>query len=304
MKPALSRVYVLMGPTGSGKTELTAQLDPDRFEIVSCDSRQVYRQLEIGTAAPAPEICRRLRHHLVGFLQPDEEMHAGLYVRLAGVALRDIFARGKQPILVGGTGFYYRALKTGLFTGETPPAVRARVTALGREERLKLLRELDPAALSRIHPNDLYRIGRALEVTLATGVPWSQYWERARPESQQEFVYSGWFLQVEPDLYAERLLGRARRMLAAGFVAEASSVFDSYGACPGLRVLGYSQALAAARGTLDQQGLLEALVICHRQYGKKQRTWLKRESELKRVNARQFLEEFAALGINGKRTNV
>ena len=223
-------VPVLLGPTGAGKTELLEQVDPDRVEIISCDSRQIYRELEIGSAAPEPALTARLRHHLIGILDPTEEFNAAQFRDRALQAIKDVFARGRLPFVVGGSGFYFRALHTGLFVVDAAPAAqdeaRARVAAMTPAERLSLLRELDPQALvspgesaraGRVHPNDDYRVGRALEICLAGDVTFSGLWDAARRraasgelDASNPYRFSGWRLEVEPESYWRRLAVWAR----------------------------------------------------------------------------------------------
>ncbi len=298
-------VRVLLGPTGAGKTELTARLDPARYEIVSCDSRQVYREMPVGTAVPEPEIRARLPHHLVEIIAPSAEINAGAYGRLAGEALREVFARGRQPVLVGGAGFYYRALKTGLFDrAAADPATREFVRSLPHEERLARLRAVDALSLQnesgppeqgRIHPRDAYRVERALEVFLATGVPWSEHWRRARETNlaAKEFRFMGFFIEMERRAYGARVLERARRMVGSGLVAEAARLLERYGDCPGLNTLGYHFALRAARGELKDEQLVQELTRAHLQYGKRQRTWFRGEPELRPTQPEDLRKKMA-----------
>lgn len=295
-------------------------LDPERYEIVSCDSRQVYTEMPIGSALPEPETLARIRHHLVDFLSPTEKINAGAYARMARAAIHEIIVRGKQPVLVGGAGFYFRALKTGMFdaAGDADPETREKVRAMTHGERLERLRAGDPDAVlpdgqptvpGFIHPHDAYRVERALEILLSTGRPWSEHWRRAREEgfAGREFDFRGCYLELEREQYWQRLFERARAMVAAGLVAEAGRLRAAYGDCPGLRTLGYNFALAALDGEIDAERLVEELAVAHRQYGKRQRTWFRREQELvptrpaelrkKLANAR-FPDEFLAKSDN------
>jgi tRNA dimethylallyltransferase len=296
--PAVS-VPVLLGPTGAGKTDLLNELDPDQVEIISCDSRQVYRELEIGSAAPDARLLERLPHHLVGFLSPSETINAALFRREALAAIAGVFARGRIPFLVGGSGFYFQALRTGLFAVDVSPEIRSLVAGLEPADRLARLRELDPAALvpvgeharaGRVHPNDQYRVGRALEICLASGRTFSGLWaERLeQPVQEDRYHFIGWRLECEAGEYWKRLEARARWMVATGIVEEAGRVFAKYGPCPGLATLGYVDALAAWRGEISRSELAERLFISHRQYGKRQRTWLRRETALESVDRAQI----------------
>ncbi len=164
-------VLVCLGPTGSGKTQFTSELDPQSYEIISCDSRQVYRGLEIGSAAPPSELQRRLRHHLVAFLEPSHQITAGIFKKLARDAIHKTVRQKKIPLIVGGSGFYYQALRTSMFSTDNCPKAQREVQSLNHDQRLALLKEKDPDALvqhgeaaeaGKIHPNDSYRVARAV----------------------------------------------------------------------------------------------------------------------------------------------
>ena len=199
-----NKVYVILGLTGTGKSKTVAQLDKARYEVVSCDSRQFYKGLEITTAAPTQAQQEKITHHLVSFLTPNKKFSAGRYIRLAKRKIREIIhIRKKTPILVGGSGFYYRALKSGMFPLKTPVEIQQQVAMLTPAQRLQRLYEIDANALcdvnkaaieGRIHPNDDYRISRALEVNLTSGKNWLQIWQEARQNHNSEFDFHGVWL--------------------------------------------------------------------------------------------------------------
>ncbi|MDH5655736.1 MAG: tRNA (adenosine(37)-N6)-dimethylallyltransferase MiaA [Spirochaetia bacterium] len=296
-------VYVLMGPTGSGKTYLTEFLNPDLFEVVSCDSRQVYREMPLGTAVPDEKTKKRIRHHLIECINPDQSLDASDYSRLAKEKIQEIFQKNKKPIIIGGTGFYYMSLKTEAFEAPANHEIRKYLLTLELEEKRKLLHKEDPGVLvnpgettgaGRIHPNDDYRITRALEIILSTGVPWSEHWrKKTLAQNTGEYTYSGWYISVELESYKKRVFERAEQMIASGFLQEAERIAEKYGEdCPGLRSLGYKEALDAARGLISMDQFLEILGNLHYQYGRKQRTWFKREKELKGVTLEELTEIF------------
>ena len=277
-----------------------AELDGEHYEIISCDSRQLYKEMDIGTASPPREIQRKAPHHMLGLLRPDQECSAAFYVERARLAILDVLGRGRKPVLVGGSGFYYRALKTGLFPSPPDPETRAKIEALSPQEALAELERLDPEALTsgqpgngKIHRNDQYRIRRALEIALSTGIPYTEHWRAARKKTTQEFSFQGWYLKSDPETYRERLLARARKMVAQGLVEEAIKIRQKYGDCPGLKVLGYNFALQVADGVMDSEDLPVALAQSHAKYGKKQRTWFPKETELHPLRPEEFSETFA-----------
>ncbi len=272
-------VLVLAGQTCAGKTALAIEL-AERFdaEIVGADSRQIYRGMPIGTAAPtAAELARR-PHHLVGFIEPDERYSAARFSHDAVRAVAEIEARGKRAIVVGGTGFYIRAL-TGDVTLSSAydEAVRSR---LARETRLHppevmhaWLAARAPARAAALAPGDRYRVARALEVTLASetgAVP-----EVAVPTLR---TLGKRFLKLVLDVPAatleERIAARVDAMLAAGFIEEAERVGASAVAA---NAVGYPQALAFLDGRSTETELRAALVRATRRYAKRQATWFRYE---------------------------
>ncbi len=281
-------LVVVLGPTGSGKTALSLEL-AERFgaEIVSCDSVAVYRGMELGTAKPTAEERARVRHHLIDVSTPDEPFTAGEYSRQARAALKEIAAKGKLPIVTGGTGLYLRALTEGLFAGPArQQGLRARLTR-SRERRgeawlHRLLRRLDPASAERIHANDAAKLMRAIEVCIANRKPMSEVLgnrEKARdPLTGFRLLRIG-LNPPRRELY-ERLDRRAAAMFAEGLVEEARGLLDRYGPVKALDSLGYRQGLAVLAETLSLEAAIQAAQQGHRNYSKRQLTWFRREPEV------------------------
>ncbi|MGE8720804.1 tRNA (adenosine(37)-N6)-dimethylallyltransferase MiaA [Leptospira terpstrae] len=278
---------VLGGPTGSGKTALTKVLDPKRFEIVSFDSRQVYRDLPVGTTAPTHEESSYIRHWLVGFLNADKSINASQFSLWAREAIKDITSRGKIPFLIGGTGFYLRAFLLGMYpVPNVPKETKDYVLELTIEKAREELLAKDPKALESLSPQDGYRIKRALEVVL-TGVLWS--------DVSKETV--GGYLSECPDVQLighwmdwprDILYNRINRRvdaIATGMLAETKEVVSRYGPdCPGLRTLGYNFALAFLNGIIDSNTFIEQLAQSHRNYAKRQITWFKKDPLLSPIS--------------------
>ena len=279
-------LVVVLGPTGSGKTALSLALAA-RFdgEIVNCDSVAMYREFEIGTAKPTAAERAGAPHHLLDFVDPGEYVTAGECSRLAREILEQIKARGKLPIVVGGTGLYLRALLEGLFPGpqrseELRARLRERAADQGSSYLHRILRRLDGAAAERIHQNDSPKLIRAIEVCLASRRKMSELWRQGRnPLRGFHILRIG--LDPEREALYERINQRAERMLEAGLIEETGSLLGKYGeTARALASLGYKQAVQFLRGELTREGALQAAQQSHRNYAKRQMTWFRREPEL------------------------
>lgn len=276
-------LVAVAGPTGSGKSSLALRIAMEfKGEVVNCDSVQVFRHFDLGSAKLPPDRRCGVPHHLIDVADPGEHFTAGDYVRLARQALAEIRSGGRLPVVAGGTGLYLRALLEGLFAGPARNApVRDRL--LEREHRRpgtlhRILRRLDPAAAGRIHSNDIKKTVRALEVRLAGGKPLTEFLEEGRealagvrtlklilnpPRAQLNSA-----LDERLDwMFANGLIEETRRILDLGFSPDAKP-FES---------LGYKQALKAIHGELSRDRALEEARLRTRQYAKRQMTWFRRE---------------------------
>ena len=283
-REALPLAVILLGPTGSGKTALSFEL-AERFggEIVSCDSVAVYRGMELGTAKPAKEDRVRVPHHLIDVAEPDEAFTAGEYSRRARGALREIAARGRLPIVTGGTGLYLRALTEGLFAGpERHEDLRARLRRSaernGNEWLHRVLRRLDAATAERIHANDTAKVIRAIEVCVAARKPMSEVIGRD-PLTGFRLLRIG--LNPPRQKLYDRLNQRCAAMFAAGLVEETRGLLARFGPVKALDSLGYRQARGVLDGTLSEQEAIKAAQQGHRNYAKRQMTWFRREPEVR-----------------------
>lgn len=279
-------LIAIAGPTGSGKTALSLAV-AERFqgEIVSCDSVAVYRDIEIGTAKPTLEERRRVPHHLIDILSPDHFCTAGDYSRLARQAIAAVAARGRLPIVAGGTGLYLRALLDGLFPGpQRSDEMRDRLRRGAERHGLawlhRLLVRLDPTAAGRIHANDQPKLIRALEVCLASRRPLTEAWQAGRDPLQGFRILRLGLDPPRPLLY-QRLDARARAMFAAGLIEETRALLQKYGEAPrAFDALGYRQARAVLRREMSEQEAIAATAQGHRNYAKRQLTWFRREPEM------------------------
>jgi tRNA dimethylallyltransferase len=279
-------LIVLVGPTASGKTSLALHL-AERFhgEIVSCDSVAVYREMEIGTAKPSREERALIQHHMIDIVWPDEPCTAGDYSRQAREALTGITQRGHLPIVAGGTGLYLRALIDGLFPAPpTNPSHRERLRAIaaakGPTHLHRILTRLDPAAATTIHANDVPKVVRAIEVSLAAKQPLTQQWQQGRDALTGYSILRLGLAPPRPRLY-ERINHRAAAMFDRGLIEETERLLARYGEnCRPLSSLGYAEAAAVLRGELTREQAVAQAQQGHRNYAKRQQTWFRRDPDI------------------------
>ncbi|TGN06803.1 tRNA (adenosine(37)-N6)-dimethylallyltransferase MiaA [Leptospira ilyithenensis] len=290
---------ILAGPTGSGKTSLTGSLDPNRFEVVSFDSRQVYSELAVGTTSPTKEERDHIPHWVVGILTADKSPNAKQYSTWARDAILSIWNKNKTPFLVCGTGFYLRAFLMGMFpVPNVPQDTKDFAQNLPLSEAVLLLKEKDPKAFRNISETDGYRIRRALEVVL-TGVLWSEVSSRTTGGFLEEFPdlkpKAVWLDWPRADLYA-RIETRVPGLLKDGMLEESKLVLEKYGPdCPGLHSLGYNFALDFLYGKIDFNTLLERLAQSHRNYAKRQITWFRKDPLLVPMSWDSAFKEFTKI---------
>jgi len=274
---------VILGPTGSGKTALSLHL-AEQFggEIVSCDSVAVYRGMDLGTAKPSLEERARVPHHLIDVAYPDQPFTAGEYSRRARAALGEIAARGRLPIVSGGTGLYLRALTDGIFPGPARQHdLRQRLERSHARHAAgwlhRVLGRLDPVSAARIHANDTAKLIRAIEVCVAAGKAMSAAQAR---DPLQGFRILRIGLNPPREALYENLNRRAAAMFEAGLVNETSGLLERYGPVKALDSLGYRQAVEVLNGSLTTEAAIAAAQQGHRNYAKRQMTWFRREPEV------------------------
>ena len=291
---ALPPLVCLMGPTASGKTDLAMYLyDQFPCELVSVDSVLVYRGMDVGSAKPDAQTLQRYPHHLIDILDPAEPYSAARFRDDALALIQDITARGRVPLLVGGTMLYFKALAGGLASmPSADPVVRARIEAMALEQGWPAvhaaLAQVDPASAERIHPNDPQRISRAYEVFLGSGITLTQWHERQHAEKAADqtpgsgvLPYTVRYLAVAPrerSVLHERIAERFSLMLQQGLISEVEALHargDLDVSMPSIRAVGYRQAWDYLEGRLSYEQMHERGVIATRQLAKRQFTWLR-----------------------------
>ncbi len=279
----------ILGPTAVGKTELALRIATRLDgEIISVDSRQIYCNMDIGTAKPTPDQLRTVPHHMINCVMPDEPFSAADYQRGADEAICQIRQRGNVPMLVGGSGMYFRALVDGLFDGpQADPALRQKLRQeaeeLGIQHLYSRLETIDPEAAEKIHHNDLMRIIRALEVYEKTGKRISelrQQWGSGK--SRYELAAFG-LTRPRHELY-ERIEKRVDQMMAEGLLDEVRSLSGYARDMHSMKCLGYKELFSFLDGQCDLDEAVQLIKQNTRRYAKRQLTWFRKDSRIEWID--------------------
>ena len=281
MKP---RLLVITGPTASGKSALALQLAQQlNGEIICVDSLTVYRGLDIGSAKPTSEERRQVPHHLLDICDPEQPFTAADFRLAASAAIHEIYSRGRVPVLAGGTGLYLRTLLRGLTNapGENPELreqLKRRAEQLGAAALLAELAAVDPETASRLHPNNLIRVMRALEVYLSTGIPLSRF-HAEHNFSEQPFESLQYCLELPREELYRRIDLRVDAMVSAGLVDEVRGLLKSgvSSNCKPLQAIGYKEVIAFLQGHYDLSEMIRLIKRNTRHFAKRQLTWFKGE---------------------------
>ncbi len=278
-------LIIIVGPTASGKTEVSLRLASlMNGEIISADSMQVYKHMNIGTAKLPYSIRKKIPHHLISIKNPDENFSAGEFKYNAEKVIKHLLKRGKQPIIVGGTGLYIKALIDGIFS--SPPydkslreRLQQQVERYGKSYLWKRLKRVDPVAIDKIHPNNLPRVIRALEVYIQTKTPFSKWKRRTLPTEYsfrifgirwpREILYDRINQRVE-DMFREGIVRETKRLISNGF-ANSRAVLSG---------LGYRQIIGALRGEYPLEKAKELTKRDSRRYAKRQITWWRNDRRI------------------------
>lgn len=297
MKPKL---LCLLGPTASGKTEISIKLAQRlNAEIISVDSRQIYRQMDIGTAKPTPQEQQAARHHLIDCVDITQPFSVADFQSLVDAVITDIQNRGKQVLLVGGAGLYFRAVVDGLFEGPAAnPALRKRLeqeaSEFGVDALHDRLRSCDPESAERIHPNNVTRVIRALEVYELTGTPMSKHQQQWQPENQR-YPIIAFGLTMPRDLLYRRIEQRVDIMLANGLITEVESLLaagysrDNFA----LQSFGYKELTTYLDGKCTYVEAIEQLKQNTRRFAKRQMTWFRKDTRIEWIDREEVSDVVA-----------
>lgn len=307
----MNKVIVLAGPTATGKTDLAIELALlVGGEVISADSAQVYRYMDIGTAKPTLEEQRGIPHHMIDIVYPDEAFSVAQYKSMAEAAIRDILSRGKVPIVAGGTGLYISSLVYNIQFSETINdwAFRERMKALaeqfGPEYLHNRLKEVDPVSAQKIHPNNVKRVIRALEVYETTGRPISEHQAQSRTKPP-EFEYLLFGLTMERQRLYERIEKRTDIMMEKGLADEVAKILGmGYSRdLVSLQAIGYKEIAAAIYGECSMDEAVQQIKLNTRHLAKRQITWFNGMEGLKWLDT-QVLDRRAMLKILADALNI
>lgn len=280
-----TKVLVIFAPTASGKTALTRELFSPQgshfilnAEIISADSQAVYKGMDIGTAKPDQALQKEIPHHLINLLTPDKQYNVSDFVNAADLACEEIYSRGRLPVVCGGTGFYirnflYGVAPTPVSDGKFRNELKERIVREGNQKLYDELKQIDPQSAAKIHPNDAYRICRALEVYYLCGKPRSSFKAEGEGKLRNKFNFK--FLVLEPprDILYERIRKRVDQMFDAGLEAEVRSLIARgyTKETPGMKAIGYSEWFESD----DKEEIREAIKHHSCKYAKKQYTYIR-----------------------------
>jgi tRNA dimethylallyltransferase len=283
----LKKVLVILGPTASSKTKVSLEIaDILDIEIISADSRQVYRFMDVGTAKPTLEQRKKVPHHLIDIVKPDQYFTAADYSRRAREALKEVVSKGKEPVVVGGSGLYLRALFKGIFKGpgrdeKIRQKLKDRAEKCGSESLYLELKKKDPEAAQKIGPHNLVRIIRALEVYELTGKRISDLQKEGEyPPEEYDFIKIG--LNLNRKTLYQRIEQRVEEMIKAGLIDEVESLkrkgYDL--SLAPLRTFGYKEIFQYLEGEIGLEEAKGKIKLNTRHYAKRQLTWFKKEEEV------------------------
>lgn len=292
-------VVVVAGPTASGKTRLAIDI-ANSFdgEIVSADSMQIYKYMDIGTAKPTDEERRECVHHLIDFVEPDEDFSVAQYTELAHKVIYDICSRGKLPVMCGGTGLYINSVIDDITFGEmeSDEKLRAELREIaerdGNEKLIEMLSEFDPVSAARLHPNNVRRVIRAIEFYKLTGIPISKHQEMTK-QTESRYNPVMFCINYERSVLYERINRRVDIMISEGLVDEVSHLIKmGYTAeLNSMKAIGYKEIAEYIDGKCTLEEAIESVKQGSRRYAKRQLTWFRRDKRIIMLDPDSAVEE-------------
>lgn len=277
----MNKVIAIVGPTASGKTKLAIQMAQEYdTEIISADSRLVYKGFDIATAKPTKEEQRLIKHHLIDVVEPEFNYSVSDFVDAANEIIKELHKRGKIPIIAGGTGLYFRILLENykLPGVEANHELRAELESLSNEELYTILKQLDVDSAEKLHPNDRIRVIRAIEVTKTLGVPFSEVKGTKDNEYNIEWIFPN--ISSREILY-DRINKRVDLMLQQGLIEETKFLLNKHGRIKNLvNTIGYQEIIRYFDNELDLNQAVELIKQNTRRYAKRQLTWFRRNQYL------------------------
>ena len=280
------KVIVICGPTASGKTALSIEFAKKiNGEIVSCDSMQIYKDMDIGTAKPTIEEMQGIKHYMLDFVSPDERYSVADYKKQAKQAIREIIEKGKVPIVVGGTGLYVDSLiyEIEYQDIEFDEKYRKQLEERSKKEGLEVLyneaKKIDPEAITKISPNDKKRILRILEIYNATGKNKTEQEKESR-KNEVEFDYKVYAISWDREKLYDRINQRVDIMIDQGLIEEVQKIYSKYNKFPtAMQGLGYKEVLEYLEGKCNKQEMIDKIKQETRRYAKRQLTWFRKNKQ-------------------------
>ncbi|MEG0584985.1 MAG: tRNA (adenosine(37)-N6)-dimethylallyltransferase MiaA [Christensenellaceae bacterium] len=281
------KVYVIVGPTASGKTAAAIELAKlINGEIISADSMQIYKKMNIGTAKPTLKEMQGIVHHMIDIVEPDDDFSVAMFQKMAKECIKEIFLRGKTPIVVGGTGLYINSITYLLDFTQTihDEVLREKLNKLDNTQLHQLLKNADEQSAQRIHPNDKKRVIRRLEI-LQSGK--TDSYDFDVPNTEHQFIISG--LSTDRKLLYERINQRVDDMIQNGLIDEAKCVYNQYGGkITSMQAIGYKEIVGFFEDKISQEECIELIRRNTRRFAKRQLTWFCRDERINWINTTEF----------------
>ena len=294
------KVIIICGPTASGKTALSIELAKTiNGEIVSCDSMQIYKDMDIGTAKPTAEEMQGIKHYLLDFIEPDKRYSVAEFKKDAEKAIEQILAKGKIPIVVGGTGLYVDSLIYGIEYQDIPldKEYRNKLEQIANEKGLEVLyekaKQIDEQAMKKISPNDKKRIMRVLEIYKTTGKNKTEQEMESR-KNEVKYDFEVFAINMDREVLYDRINKRVDTMIEQGLIEEVKNIIQKYSEFPtAMQGLGYKEVVEYLNGNCSKEEMIEKIKMETRRYAKRQLTWFRKNKQTIWIN-----------GLNSKESNV